>query len=83
MSMADWPTVSAAYRVYRKALRDGALTPQPCEVCGEKRVHGHHEDYSKPLDVMWLCSTHHGERHRWLNRQRRSLSLIPVEASAA
>jgi hypothetical protein len=41
------------------------LTKQPCERCGSTiRVHGHHEDYSKPLEVMWLCPIHHAERHR-------------------
>jgi hypothetical protein len=32
-------------------------------VCGRTRSHAHHDDYSKPLDVIWLCSTHHRSRH--------------------
>lgn len=50
-----------AYRVYHRALRQGELTRKPCEVCGNPKTHGHHEDYSKPLEVRWLCETHHGE----------------------
>lgn len=46
------------------AIRGGALTPEPCEVCGHHNVHAHHCDYTKPLDVMWLCSYHHCEWHR-------------------
>lgn len=46
------------------ALRDGRLFRQPCEVCGsEVDVHGHHDDYSKPLTVRWLCQPHHQEWH--------------------
>ena len=41
------------------AVRDGKITRQPCVICGEKKTHGHHEDYTKPLDVIWLCQTHH------------------------
>jgi hypothetical protein len=42
----------------------GILVPQPCEVCGEKEgVQAHHEDYDKPLDVKWLCHSHHRLRH--------------------
>jgi hypothetical protein len=34
---------------------------QPCERCGATPAEAHHEDYSKPLDVQWLCNTHHKE----------------------
>lgn len=45
------------------ALRDCRLKEEPCEVCGDLVVEAHHEDYSKPLDVNWLCRKHHLERH--------------------
>lgn len=60
-----------AQNAVNNALRDKRLTRQPCEVCGELRVHGHHDDYSKPLDVKWLCVKHHAERHVELNRLNR------------
>jgi len=41
------------------AVEGGHLTRQPCEVCGDPDTHGHHDDYTKPLDVRWLCSIHH------------------------
>lgn len=52
------------------ALQAGKLTKQPCAVCGARRVHGHHEDYSKPLDVIWLCTKHHRERHNATTNRR-------------
>jgi len=46
------------------ALRDGRLKRLPCERCGATvGVEAHHDDYSKPLDVIWLCFPHHRERH--------------------
>jgi len=45
------------------AVRDGKITRFPCEVCGEPKVHGHHRDYAKPLEVMWLCARHHHAAH--------------------
>jgi hypothetical protein len=45
------------------AIRTGRLARQGCEVCGD-RAHAHHDDYSKPLDVRWLCSQHHTDHHR-------------------
>lgn len=53
------------------ALLTGKLTRLPCEVCGTLKVHAHHEDYSKPLDVKWLCAKHHSERHVEINREQR------------
>jgi hypothetical protein len=44
-------------------LKRGKLTRQPCEVCGAV-AQMHHDDYSKPLEVRWLCRGHHLEHHR-------------------
>jgi hypothetical protein len=44
-------------------LRRSKITRQSCEVCGE-RAEMHHDDYSKPLEVRWLCREHHLELHR-------------------
>lgn len=56
----------------RLAIKAGKLKVQPCERCGYGvGVHAHHEDYSKPLEVIWLCRRHHGERHREINEERR------------
>ncbi len=43
-------------------LKRGKVLRQPCEVCKSK-AEAHHEDYSKPLDVRWLCRTHHLSEH--------------------
>lgn len=72
----DWEA-QALYQAKQKAARwavkwaiqKGALTKEPC-FCGEAVVHAHHEDYDKPLEVVWLCPTHHGERHQELNRTK-------------
>jgi len=45
------------------AIRGGKLKRQPCEVCGDKRSEAHHEDYSQPLNVRWLCKRHHDQVH--------------------
>lgn len=42
----------------------GKIKRQPCEVCGAMPTEAHHPDYSKPLDVEWLCPTHHREREK-------------------
>ena len=52
---------SAHMKVYH-AMRKGLLLRQPCFMCGEK-AQAHHPDYSRPLDVVWLCSSHHSQAH--------------------
>jgi len=58
-----YPEKAKAHRMVSNAIRDGKLYRQPCEVCGAK-AEAHHEDYSKPLDVRWLCPKHHRARHK-------------------
>jgi hypothetical protein len=43
-------------------LKRGKITQKPCEVCGEL-AQMHHDDYSRPLDVRWLCREHHLAHH--------------------
>lgn len=58
------PIAYRAQTAVNNALRDGRLTKQPCAICGtEKNVHGHHQDYSKPLAVKWLCAKCHHRIH--------------------
>lgn len=53
----------------RNALYKGLLVKKPCEVCGNIKSEAHHPDYSKPLDVMWLCLKHHREWHKKYGNQ--------------
>lgn len=66
------PEKHKAHSILGYAVRDGKLQKLPCVVCGSKDSHGHHDDYSKPLDVIWLCPKHHAERHVLLRQQERA-----------
>lgn len=60
------PVKRAAHVILGNAIRDGKVIKiYQCEVCGTKKgiIHGHHDDYSKPLNVRWLCAEHHKQWH--------------------
>lgn len=56
-----------AHRALESALNRKLIERQPCAVCGFEKVDGHHSDYSRPLDVIWLCRKHHIAVHREAN----------------
>lgn len=58
---AKW---SARYAV-SNAVRDGRIAkPIACQECGGGgRIEAHHTDYSKPLDVVWVCFKCHREKY--------------------
>jgi hypothetical protein len=60
------PLKKPAQNALNRAIASGLLTRRPCEVCGEEYTHGHHPDYTKPLEVVWLCPQHHSDEHRRL-----------------
>lgn len=57
------PVKYKAHKIISSAIRSGVLVKQPCEVCQSERVEAHHDDYSKPLNVRWLCQAHHKQWH--------------------
>ncbi len=60
---ADNPQAYKAQTAVGNAVRDGRLQRLPCEICGDPKVHAHHDDYAKPLAVRWLCALHHHRHH--------------------
>lgn len=66
------PQKVAARNAVNAAVKRGELLkPTDCEMCGQQRkVAGHHDDYSKPLQVRWLCAACHGKEHRVVEFKR-------------
>ena len=64
---------SAARNYLQNMIKQGYITRLNCEVCGsDVNIEGHHDDYTKPLDVRWLCKTHHAEHHFNENEHKRT-----------
>lgn len=62
------PEARAAHVILNNAVRDGRVSkPDTCSCCGNftpsRRLHGHHHDYSKPIEVTWLCVSCHAAIH--------------------
>ena len=62
-SRSRHPETSRARPLVAHALRAGRLIRKPCDVCGCTNAEAHHEDYTRPLDVRWLCRVHHMLEH--------------------
>ena len=61
------PEERAAQCILKNAVKSGKIKREPCEVCGAVIcIHGHHDDYTKPLDVHWLCPKCHSLHHKQL-----------------
>lgn len=59
------PEKDKAHKLVEKAIVSGKLiVPDFCSVCNStKKLDAHHEDYSKPLDVVWICRQCHKDEH--------------------
>lgn len=59
------PLKEKARAAIRHAIHAGKLKRGKCAV-GKRckgKVEAHHEDYSKPMEIIWLCKRHHSEVH--------------------
>jgi hypothetical protein len=62
------PEKRRAHNMVSNAIRSGKLLKQPCKICGAT-AHAHHDDYAKPLEVIWLCPTHHMRLHHGIDKE--------------
>lgn len=59
-----YPHRIKANRLLNQAVKLGTIIKQSCETCGSPKAVAHHSDYTRPLDVLWLCDLHHKQWHR-------------------
>jgi predicted transcriptional regulator len=81
-----YPEETAARKAFAEAVRSGRIVrPDTCEACGQKpapnrlgrsSVQGHHDDYSKPFEVRWLCQPCHNRHHKNLAAARSDTSML-------
>ena len=77
-------------RVVIDAVRRGRIQkPNCCEICGTEpgkmHLHAHHADYSKPLEVVWLCRLCHAKAGRsgaWAASPAEAICLAAAETLA-
>ena len=62
----------------QNAINGGLLIKGLCEVCGDQKVEAHHDDYSKPMSVRWLCTKHHAEHHSFLWCEENGIKLAAL-----
>jgi hypothetical protein len=60
-------------------LRSGRLKkPDICSIKDSNcygSIDGHHDDYSKPLEVRWLCTSHHRAIHGYTTAVRPDMQV--------
>lgn len=64
-----FPEKKAAHTILNRSVSRGLIEkPDFCSKCGKhevsRKIHAHHHDYTKPLDVIWLCAQCHKDEHK-------------------
>lgn len=74
-----------ARQAVQRAVRRGTLVkPSRCEypTCAASDIQAHHEDYSRPLVVRWLCRRHHAAADM-LTRNHSPMDHLPIRQGRA
>lgn len=67
----NWKKVLAQSKVQDHLNRGNIVKPSECPICksADYRIEAHHNDYDKPLEVMWLCQKCHMAIHQRINEE--------------
>jgi hypothetical protein len=76
----DEPWKDWACNKVEAAILNGKLVRQPCEECYTPNAQAHHDDYTKPLSVRWLCSSHHQRFHKAQSEEEKSQLKLNYKA---
>ena len=68
-NIKKYPEKYKARNTLNSNLACGKIKRLPCKICGNPKSEGHHDDYSKPLEVTWYCRKHHREVHKKLRKK--------------
>jgi len=62
--------INPHYLVQQAVKKGQLIKPKVCAICNkEKSLRAHHEDYSKPLEVLWVCNQCHKHIHEIYNEE--------------
>jgi len=59
----NYPLKEQCHSQFYHAITAGKIARQPCINGCEGKAEGHHSDYTKPFDVLWLCRPCHNAWH--------------------
>jgi hypothetical protein len=67
----DRQKLNANKMVSDAVIKGNLIRPKQCSICGSDKykIQGHHEDYSKPLEVIWVCTYCHSAIHKSLKER--------------
>jgi len=57
------PEKVKAQQLLQYAVKKNVIQKEHCKVCGNNKTVAHHVDYSRPLNVIWLCQQCHKNVH--------------------
>ena len=68
--------IKSAHEKIKQEVKSGKLVKGSCEICGWEKTIAHHDDYSKPLVVRWLCNSCHQMWHRQNGAGKRAIDVV-------
>ena len=67
-----YPERRKAQNLIAREIKKGTIKKMHCFTCGAEKTEAHHPDYSRPFDVVWLCSHHHKLAHAMIIEYKRA-----------